>query len=72
MKVFYQTELAAFGISLMSFSSSLRRLVVSGRSVNCGWFVAVIDILASVTLFIDIRMVFFSPLVTVTPFETRD
>ncbi len=53
------TRLSAVGIALMSFSFFIAKGVVlsQGRSIECGCFGAVIDTLASVTIFMDIPMV---------------
>ncbi len=50
------TRLSAFGIGLMSISFFVAKAIVlsQGRSINCGCFGAVIDTLASVTIFMDI------------------
>jgi len=52
------TRLSALGIALMSLSFFIAKAIVlsQGRSIECGCFGAVIDTLASVTIFIDIPM----------------
>ena len=67
------TRLAAFGIGLMSVSFFIAKAIVlsQGRSINCGCFGAVIDTLASVTIFMDIPMVFFALAVMMAPPKTR-
>ena len=52
------TRLSALGISLMSLSFFIAKAVVlsQGRGIECGCFGAVIDTLASVTIFMDIPM----------------
>ena len=67
------TRLAAFGIGLMSISFFIAKGIVlsQGRSINCGCFGAVIDTLASVTIFMDIPMVFFALVVVMAPLKTR-
>jgi uncharacterized membrane protein YphA (DoxX/SURF4 family) len=67
------TRLAAFGIGLMSISFFIAKAIVlsQGRSINCGCFGAVIDTLASVTIFMDIPMMFFALVVMMAPLKTR-
>jgi len=50
------TRLSALGIGLMSLAFFIAKAMVlsQGRSINCGCFGAVIDTLASVTIFMDI------------------
>ena len=52
------TRLSAFGIALMSLSFFIAKAIVLGqdRSIECGCFGAVIDTLASVTIFMDMPM----------------
>jgi uncharacterized membrane protein YphA (DoxX/SURF4 family) len=52
------TRLSAFGIALMSLSFFIAKAIVlsQGRSIYCGCFGAVIDTLASVSIFMDIPM----------------
>ena len=52
------TRLSALGIALMSLSFFIAKAIVlsQGRSIECGCFGAVIDTLASVTIFMDIPM----------------
>jgi putative oxidoreductase len=56
------TRLACLGIALMSFSFFIAKAVVlsQGRSIECGCFGAVVDTLASVTIFMDIPMIFIA------------
>ena len=67
------TRLAALGIGLMSLSFFIAKAIVlsQGRSINCGCFGAVIDTLASVTIFMDIPMMFFALVVMMAPPKTR-
>jgi uncharacterized membrane protein YphA (DoxX/SURF4 family) len=53
------TRLSALGISLMSIAFFVAKAIVlaSGRSIDCGCFGAVVETLASVTIFMDIPMV---------------
>ena len=52
------TRLSALGVSLMSLAFFVAKAVVlsQGRSIECGCFGAVVDTLASVTIFMDIPM----------------
>ena len=52
------TRLSAFGIGLMSVAFFIAKAIVlaQGRSIECGCFGAVVDTLASVTIFMDIPM----------------
>jgi hypothetical protein len=52
------TRFSALGIALMSLSFFIAKEIVlsQGRSIECGCFGAVIDTLASVTIFMDIPM----------------
>ncbi len=67
------TRLAAFGLGLISLSFFIAKAIVlsQGRSIDCGCFGAVISTLASVTIFMDIPMVFFALVVMMAPPETR-
>jgi uncharacterized membrane protein YphA (DoxX/SURF4 family) len=67
------TRLAALGSGLMSLSFFIAKAIVlsQGRSINCGCFGAVIGTLASVTIFMDIPMVFFALVVMMAPLKTR-
>ncbi len=67
------TRLAALGIGLMSVSFFIAKAIVlsQGRSIDCGCFGAVISALASVTIFMDIPMVFFALVVMMAPSKTR-
>ena len=67
------TRLAALGIGLMSLSFFIAKSVVlaQGRSIDCGCFGAIIDTMASVTIFMDIPMMFFALIVIVAPPNTR-
>ncbi len=52
------TRLSALGVALMSLSFFIAKAIVlsQGRTIECGCFGAVIDTLASVTIFMDIPM----------------
>ncbi len=67
------TRLSALGVSLMSLSFFIAKAIVlsQGRSIECGCFGAVIDSLASVTIFIDVPMIFFALAVMLSSPATR-
>jgi len=67
------TRLSAFGISLMSLSFFIAKAMVlsQGRSIECGCFGAVIDTLASVTIFIDLPMIVIALMIILAPSQTR-
>jgi uncharacterized membrane protein YphA (DoxX/SURF4 family) len=67
------TRLSALGISLMSLSFFIAKAIVlsQGRSIECGCFGAVIDTLASVTIFMDLPMMFMALMVIFAPPRTR-
>jgi len=56
------TRLSALGSALMSLAFFVAKAIVlaQGRSIECGCFGAIIDTLASVTIFMDIPMVLLS------------
>lgn len=67
------TRLSAFGIALMSLSFFIAKAIVlsQGRSIECGCFGAVIDTLASVTIFMDLPVVMMASMVMFAPPDTR-
>jgi uncharacterized membrane protein YphA (DoxX/SURF4 family) len=67
------TRLSALGVGLMSLSFFIAKAIVlsQGRSIECGCFGAVIDTLASVTIFLDLPMTFFALVVMCAPSEAR-
>ena len=67
------TRLSAFGIALMSLSFFIAKAIVlsQGRSIECGCFGAVIDTLASVTIFMDLPMMVIALMIMVAPSQTR-
>jgi uncharacterized membrane protein YphA (DoxX/SURF4 family) len=67
------TRLSALGISLMSLSFFIAKAIVlsQGRSIECGCFGAVIDTLASVTIFMDLPVMFMALMVIFAPPRTR-
>jgi uncharacterized membrane protein YphA (DoxX/SURF4 family) len=67
------TRLSALGIALMSISFFIAKAIVlsQGRSIECGCFGAVIDTLASVTIFMDLPMVALALLILFAPPQSR-
>src|SRR5512136_177381 len=67
------TRLSALGIGLLSFSFFIAKAIVfsHGRSVDCGCFGAFGDTLASVTIFLDLPMMFFAMVVMLAPSDVR-
>ena len=67
------TRLSALGIALMSLSFFIAKAIVfsQGRSIECGCFGAVIDTLASVTIFIDLPMMVMALMIMLAPSQTR-
>jgi uncharacterized membrane protein YphA (DoxX/SURF4 family) len=59
------TRLSALGVTLMSLSFFISKAIVlsQGRSIECGCFGAVIDTLASVTIYMDIPMMLMGLLI---------
>ncbi len=56
------TRLSALGVSLMSLAFFIAKFVVlniQGRTIDCGCFGAIVETLASVTIFMDIPMMLF-------------
>jgi len=67
------TRLSALGIGLMSLSFFIAKAMVlsQGRSIECGCFGAVVDTLASVTIFMDIPIIFLAWVVMLAPSPIR-
>jgi len=67
------TRLSALGISLMSMSFFIAKAIVlsQGRSIECGCFGAVIDTLASVTIFMDLPIMFMALMVMFSSSHVR-
>ena len=67
------TRLSALGIALMSLSFFIAKGIVlsQGRSIECGCFGAIIDTLASVTIFMDIPMMAFGLVILFAPPQSR-
>lgn len=67
------TRLSGLGIALMSPSFFIAKAIVlsQGRSINCGCFGAISDTLASVTIFVDLPIMFIALMVMVSPPSIR-
>jgi uncharacterized membrane protein YphA (DoxX/SURF4 family) len=67
------TRLSALGSALMSLAFFVAKAVVlsQGRSIECGCFGAVVDTLASVTIFMDIPMLVLSLIILFSPAKIR-
>jgi len=67
------TRLSALGIGLLSLSFFIAKAIVflQGRSVDCGCFGVFGDTLSSVTIFLDLPMIFFAAVVMWAPSEVR-
>jgi putative oxidoreductase len=67
------TRLAAIGIALMSVAFFIAKAIVlsHGRSIDCGCFGAIIDTLASVTIFMDLPVVVLGLFIFFAPDRTR-
>jgi putative oxidoreductase len=67
------TRLSALGIGLLSLSFFIAKTIVflQGRSVDCGCFGAFGQTVASLTIFLDLPMIFFAMVVMWTPSDVR-
>ncbi len=67
------TRLSALGSALMSVAFFVAKAIVlyQGRSIECGCFGAIVDTLASVTIFMDLPMFFFSLVILLAPSRAR-
>lgn len=68
------TRISALGIGLMGLSFFIAKVIVlsQGRIINCGCFGAIIDTLASVTIFMDMPIMFFALVVMLAPSYVRN
>lgn len=66
------TRLSALGVSLISVSFFIAKAIVlsQGRSINCGCFGAIIDSLASVTIFMDLPIMAIALIVMFSPAQS--
>ncbi len=67
------TRLSALGVALMSLAFFIAKGIVlaQGRSIDCGCFGAVVETLASVTIFMDIPMVVMASMIMLAPPQAR-
>jgi uncharacterized membrane protein YphA (DoxX/SURF4 family) len=67
------TRLSALGIGLLSLSFFIAKTIVflQGRSVDCGCFGAFGQTVASLTIFLDLPMIFFAMVVMLAPSNVR-
>jgi uncharacterized membrane protein YphA (DoxX/SURF4 family) len=67
------TRLSALGVALMSlaFFIAKAKVLSEGRTIECGCFGAVVDTLASVTIFMDIPMFILALIVMLAPSLAR-
>jgi putative oxidoreductase len=67
------TRLSALGVALMSIAFFIAKAIVlsQGRSIECGCFGAVIDTLASVTIFMDLPMMALALFIMFAPSQSR-
>ena len=67
------TRLSALGIGLLSLSFLIAKAIVfsQGRGIDCGCFGAFGDTMASVTIFLDLPMMFFATVVMWAPSDVR-
>jgi uncharacterized membrane protein YphA (DoxX/SURF4 family) len=67
------TRLSALGVGLLSLSFFVAKAIVflHGRSVDCGCFGAFGNTVASVTIFLDLPMMFFAMVVMWAPSDVR-
>jgi uncharacterized membrane protein YphA (DoxX/SURF4 family) len=67
------TRLSALGIGLLSLSFFIAKAIVflHGRSVDCGCFGAFGKTVASITIFLDLPMMFFAMVVMWAPSDVR-
>lgn len=68
------TRLSALGSGLMSIAFFIAKAIVlsEGREIDCGCFGAIVETLASVTIYMDIPMVLFSFFIIFVPFSSRN
>jgi len=67
------TRLAALGVGLMSIAFFIAKAVVlgQGRHIDCGCFGAIVETLASVTIYTDLPMVVMAFLILIAPNRSR-
>jgi putative oxidoreductase len=67
------TRLSALGVGLMSVAFFIAKAVVlsQGRHIDCGCFGAIVETLASVTIYMDIPMAVMAFLIVIAPDRSR-
>jgi uncharacterized membrane protein YphA (DoxX/SURF4 family) len=67
------TRLSALGVGLMSLAFFVAKLIVlsQGRQINCGCFGAIVETMASVTVYMDIPMAVMATLIVIAPGKSR-
>jgi uncharacterized membrane protein YphA (DoxX/SURF4 family) len=67
------TRLSALGASLMSVAFFIAKALVlsQGRNIDCGCFGEVVSLLVSVSIFMDVPMLFLSLVVMLAPSQCR-
>lgn len=67
------TRLSALGAGLMSLAFFIAKAVVlaQGRHIDCGCFGAIVETLASVTIYMDLPMVVMAFLILIAPNRSR-
>jgi putative oxidoreductase len=67
------TRLAALGVGLMSIAFFIAKAIVlaQGRHIDCGCFGAIVETLASVTIYMDIPMAVMAFLIVIAPDRSR-
>jgi uncharacterized membrane protein YphA (DoxX/SURF4 family) len=67
------TRLSAMGVALMSLAFFIAKSVVlaQGRDLNCGCFGAIVEALASATIFMDIPMIALALFIMFAPDRSR-
>jgi uncharacterized membrane protein YphA (DoxX/SURF4 family) len=67
------TRLSALGVGLMSLAFFVAKIIVlsQGRQINCGCFGAIVETMASVTVYMDIPMAVMAGLIMIAPGKSR-
>ena len=67
------TRLSALGVGLLSIAFFVVKGIVlaQGRTIDCGCFGAIVETLASVTIFMDIPMAIMALLIMLAPVQAR-
>ena len=67
------TRLSAFGSALMSIAFFIAKafVLLQGKDIDCGCFGEVVNLLVSVSIFMDVPMLFFAVVVMLAPTQSR-